>query len=768
MQPTIFLQLLTFEYEQDFASNRPRIESVFSTSLPRTPALDLWNQYLSYLRRVFPLVPDPSGESRAVISQAFEATLAEVGDDPESANLWREYIDFIKSSPGVLGGTGWQDLQKVDSLRKAYQRSIKVPSGNVVALWKEYDSFENQYSGNKAAGRKVLQEMSPHYMQARTAEKQVSQLLEGLDRKIVPTLPPVEGCEGDDAFAAQVQRWKAWVDWEISDPLILKDEDIALYRKRILFVYKQACTFLRFWPRIWYEAASWCFEQLADATTVQQGETFLEEGLKANPESVLLTLKKGDRAEEGLEINNAGGEEIAIANGEKLDAVFEPCLKALYDIHKKLGGRRDRNIAEVKAYFASLSPEVEDEKADAADSNNDDEDEEGATDANKPKTRAEQEAERIEAVKTVAKAQIEELKRTISYLWIAKMRAFRRIQGQGAPGKSRKGFRGVFSEARPRGQLGSEVYVANALMEWHCYKDPSALKIFERGLKLFPVDEGFALEYLRFLVECVNDVTNARVVFETVVGKILGKVTLVQERRERLRGLLGWMYHFESRYGDLAQVRKLEARMRELFGAEPGLELERFAERFEVGGFDGVGVQLPLSEKQIRPKTTVTLPPTVMVEAAGADALRLGPGGPYMASPKRPLDDLDTDAETPRKFMRAESPLKGITNRKPTTTGTLPPPVSGGGTLTTQTGSGGFMTKNYVPATSPAAPGNQVQPPAPLPREITLLLQVLPNGAAYRKTCPQWLFDPGRVLGLLKGKDLEGLRARLQAIQQVR
>jgi hypothetical protein len=44
-------------------------------------------------------------------------------------------------------------------------------------------------------------------------------------------------------------------------------------------------------------------------------------------------------------------------------------------------------------------------------------------------------------------------------------------------------------------------------MEYHCYKDPAATKIFERGAKLFPEDENFALEYLKHLLD-INDVTS--------------------------------------------------------------------------------------------------------------------------------------------------------------------------------------------------------------------------------------------------------------------
>jgi len=96
--------------------------------------------------------------------------------------------------------------------------------------------------------------------------------------------------------------------------------------------------------------------------------------------------------------------------------------------------------------------------------------------------------------------QVRLLTRTISYVWIALMRAIRRIQGKGKVGDPIGGSRQIFTDARKRGRITSDVYVASALIEFHCYEPEATKKIFERGLKLFPEDEGFALEYIRHLI----------------------------------------------------------------------------------------------------------------------------------------------------------------------------------------------------------------------------------------------------------------------------
>ncbi|KAK3618224.1 mRNA 3'-end-processing protein rna14 [Elasticomyces elasticus] len=787
--PTIYLSYLSLE---NTVFDRQRIETLFGTALPLIPSLPLWTQYLSYLRRVFPLIPDPDGSNRSTILAGFTAVLEAVGQDPESQNLWREYIDFIKSGPGVLGGEGWQDKQKVDQLRAAYQQAVKVPSGGVMAVWKEYDGFE--MGVDKRGARKWLQEVSPHYMTARTAEKQLSSILIGLDRAVVARLPPVEGCEGDDAFAAQVGKWRSWVEWEKSDPLVLKEEDVVAYRKRVVFVLRLAVVGLRFWPRIWAEAAGWCFEQVGGGDVVTEfaamGEGFLEEGLRANPESVLLTLRKADRLEEGFHSGGSAEEGVVVREGGELEGVFEPCLAALYALVKKGKEKSERGVNEVKSYFAGLEPEEEK----VVEGKDDDGDSNAGSEASpvllqKEMGRAEQMAARIKVITDAAKEQQKILSKTISALWIAKMRAFRRVQGQGAPGKPRKGFRGVFAEARPRGQLSADVYVASALMEWHGYKDPSALKIFERGMRLFAFDEEFAVGYMQHLIN-TNDLTNARVVFETTVTKILGagdKLFSVEERKGKVGVLLGFMHRFESGFGELAAVRRLEGRMRELFpeAMERDGGMGLWGSRFEVGGFDALGVQLVLSERQVRAKSLVGVEGQVMITmpdggrvpmpvgmppgmpalpvmgGEGEGGLRLGPNGPYVASPKRGAES-DTEGEGPRKYARTESPGKG--GRR------------GGGHVGSKSvaeaangnnangGGGGFAVKTFVPgAGATVAPVVAAPPPVfTLPEKVQIILQLLPNERAYRGSGPGTVFLADRMVELLRGVDVEGAKGRMR------
>lgn len=119
-----------------------RVEGIFQRCLLSVLSVEICSLYLDYIRRINNLATDAGGRARAIISQAYEFVLNHVGIDKESTKIWQDYILFIKSGPGTVGGTAWQDQQKMDHLRKVYQRVICIPIRDVDQLWREYDQFE--------------------------------------------------------------------------------------------------------------------------------------------------------------------------------------------------------------------------------------------------------------------------------------------------------------------------------------------------------------------------------------------------------------------------------------------------------------------------------------------------------------------------------------------------------------------------------------------------------------------------------------------------
>lgn len=135
----MWVEYAEMELEND---NFAAAEQIFGKSLLTVPNVQLWTTYLNYIRRMNDLTNDATGNARTTVSQAYDFVLANIGVDRDSGNIWQEYIQFIRGIPGQLGGSTWQDQQKMDSLRKAYQRAICVPMSTVSGLWKEYDQFE--------------------------------------------------------------------------------------------------------------------------------------------------------------------------------------------------------------------------------------------------------------------------------------------------------------------------------------------------------------------------------------------------------------------------------------------------------------------------------------------------------------------------------------------------------------------------------------------------------------------------------------------------
>ncbi len=326
-------------------------------------------------------------------------------------------------------------------------------------------------------------------MTARSSFTELQNITKDLVRTTLPKLPPALGYEGDVEYAKQLEIWNRWLQWEKNDPLVLKEEDVKAYQERIIYVYKQALMAMRYWPALWFEAAEFCFQNGLDS----EGNDFLTQGATANPESCLLAFKHADRIESTT--SNEGDSEGVKSRAAAAREPYDKVLDALYELITKAKTREAQEVARIEANWVEPG-----QKSPVLQSDDDD------YDGNDRQRKEAEKNAQIEALKTSNAIQIQLLSKTISFVWVALMRATRRIAGKGNVADM-PGSRQIFADARKRGRLTSDVYVASALIEHHCYKDASATKIFERGMKLFPEDESFALEFLKHLI-ANNDITS--------------------------------------------------------------------------------------------------------------------------------------------------------------------------------------------------------------------------------------------------------------------
>ena len=318
-------------------------------------------------------------------------------------------------------------------------------------------------------------------MSARSSYTALQKITQNLRQTTLPVLPPALGFAGHEEYMEQLDTWKRWIQWEKEDPLVLKREDVAAYRARIVFVYKQALMAMRFWPELWCDASEFCFSNDMDS----EGNEFLVAGIAANPENCLLAFKRADRLE--LSTANEESDESAQRRATAVREAYNKVLDALYEVLTKSKSREEQELVRVEAEFATLKDA---QQLNGVKEEDDDEDAAEDNEANSPEK---QKIAQTDAIKSSYAASVRLLSRTLSHVWIACMRAMRRIGGKAT-------FRATFGDARKRGRLTSEVYVAVALIEFHCYEPDTARKIFDRGLKLFQEDEAFALAYIKHLV----------------------------------------------------------------------------------------------------------------------------------------------------------------------------------------------------------------------------------------------------------------------------
>ena len=218
-----------------------------------------------------------------------------------------------------------------------------------------------------------------------------------------------------------------------------------------------------------------------------------------------------------------------------------------------------------------------------------------------------------------------------------------------------------------------------------------------------------------FLGSQANICLDARAVFETTVNRLAQK----PETLAKAKPIYSFFYAYESKYGELSQITKLEKRMADLFPEDP--QLQRFSQRFSTPGFDPTAVRPIISPAtQTRPKVLPSIeppsvqntPPTRFVQAIN--------------SPKRTLmdDPSDSEASRPRKLARADSPLKGAAGRR----------------LDQQ------KRAQRSQEAQAGMPWGSQNPPAPLPRDVMFLLSIIPRAETYTAS----RFKPEGIVRLLQ------------------
>jgi cleavage stimulation factor subunit 3 len=142
-------------------------------------------------------------------------------------------------------------------------------------------------------------------------------------------------------------------------------------------------------------------------------------------------------------------------------------------------------------------------------------------------------------------------------------------------------------------------------MEYYVNKDSAvAGKIFEVGLKTFPLAEDpnstqYVLHYLEFLM-CLNDDNNTRALFERALSAIPS---------EKSKPIWARYIEYETQYGDLTNLYRIEKRLNEVFSIDDVNSIEsavKTAKKWSYYDIDYVG-EVELGIAAIR--TVPRIPP---------------------------------------------------------------------------------------------------------------------------------------------------------------
>ena len=304
----------------------------------------------------------------------------------------REDQSFMLTPTFKVAGT-WEAQQKMDKLRQTYQRAVCIPLLNIEQIWRDYDAFENNL--NRATAKKFLQDRSPAYMTARVTSRQLQQFMDRMSRDPVPRQPNWNSSSEKN----QIQVWKNLLSYEESDPMELGDP-VAI-RTRTMLAYKKAIAQLRFYPEIWYLAASYAkkVEKSDEATAFYKG------GMDANPLSLLIHYAYIE-SEEGK------------GNFEECHKVYNALVERLQSEIETVNTATKTEINEALAEKARL----EAQEKEARSQNMDDEDIIGED------VRIQERENIKKAIEDSRAGDLEELKRLGANVWIMQMRFARRAE----------------------------------------------------------------------------------------------------------------------------------------------------------------------------------------------------------------------------------------------------------------------------------------------------------------------------------------------------
>lgn len=215
------------------------IDALFQRCLAKVRHIELWQCYLTYCKDRYPL---PTFKLK--MQQAYEFALEQIGIHYLSIPFRKDYIQFLRNT--VLDGVA--QYQKIPIMENVYREAVVSPMLDIENFWSEYVVFERGM--NWKVAEKNIQAHSADYENAKRVAEEYARITEGLDLNFPATWSHIRTEDH-----RQVELWRKYIGWELSNPLGTQDQKQVV--KRVVFAYEQCVLCLGYHPEIWSEFANY-------------------------------------------------------------------------------------------------------------------------------------------------------------------------------------------------------------------------------------------------------------------------------------------------------------------------------------------------------------------------------------------------------------------------------------------------------------------------------------------------------------------------------
>lgn len=255
--PTAARYWKTYIEREISLKNFHHVELLFNRCLFSCLDVDLWRTYITYIRTV---KKGTANELRD-INTAYEFVIKNIGMDVNSISIWCDHIAFLKNE---LQGVPEEERKK--AIRAVYHLALVTPMSGVDQIWREYDSWEHINDPTLAKG--LLAGLYQQHQNAKSCclhrKRLKRSILLGMLAK-----PPYGEATANERDYLQVIHWSKLIDYEQTNPQKLTPVQLE---ERVVFTFKQALMYLRFYPEIWDPYAKYLFKRhtLEDAVNVYE------------------------------------------------------------------------------------------------------------------------------------------------------------------------------------------------------------------------------------------------------------------------------------------------------------------------------------------------------------------------------------------------------------------------------------------------------------------------------------------------------------------